>query len=96
MKHTTAFADEEATILTRLIKPQKKLPAAAARALLKLDFSPSDRKRMQHLLEKAQAGTLTPAERRLAECYSRAAHVLALFHSKARRSLKETPARKQA
>jgi hypothetical protein len=84
----------EATIWSRVVDPRTGgFTPQAARALLKLDFSAADRARMEELVDKAHAGTLTPAERREAESYDRVAHLLALLHSKARRSLRRAPAR---
>lgn len=78
----------DVAILDRLIQPERGGLSAAARNLLKIDFEPTDHERMHELAEKAQEGTLTPAERAERYEYERAGHVLALLHSKARRSLK--------
>lgn len=60
----------------------------AARTFLKFDFAPSDRKRMDELSERAQAGQLSMEEREELERYVRAGHVLALIQSKSRRAIK--------
>ena len=45
----------EAAILNRVIKPREStLSPAGARAILKLDFDPSDRERMHELTVKNQ------------------------------------------
>jgi hypothetical protein len=75
-------------ILSRLIRPERHdLSAAAARAILKIDFEPSDRERMNDLAEKARAGTLTPQEKAAIDNYERVGHLLDLMHAKARQSL---------
>ena len=54
---------EEAAILARLIKPWKKLPIAAARALSRIDLDENDRRRLHDLAQKNQAGMLTTKEK---------------------------------
>ena len=77
------------TIWDRVIDPEKEdLSPDAARSILRLDFRDQDRKRMLELASGRQAGTLLPVELAEAEEYRRAADVLALLQSKARRSLK--------
>jgi hypothetical protein len=61
---------------------------AAARAILKLQFSSIDKDRMRKLSAKARAGTLTADEDREIEQYERVACTLDILHSKARRVLK--------
>ena len=65
-----------------------ELSPTAARALLKLQFSESDRQRMRELAAKARAGTLTPEEDRLADTYERLGCLLDILHSESRRALK--------
>src|SRR5262249_8378644 len=68
----------EGAIWMRIVKAETgDLSSAAARILLRLDFSSADRRRMNALAEKASAGTLTARERKAAEAYNRVAHVLA-------------------
>jgi hypothetical protein len=43
---------------------------------------------MHELAAKAREGTLTPAEQHEAESYERIGHLVALWRSKARKSLK--------
>ncbi len=79
----------QATIWDRVIEPEREdLSPDAARSILRLDFRAQDRERMLELAAKGQAGTLLPIEVAEAEEYRRAADVLALLQSKARRSLK--------
>ena len=87
-KSADALSTTEGAIWTRIVKPEAEgLSREAAKTLLELDFSPSDRERMDELAEKARAGALTARERKDAETYNRVAHVLALLQSKARQSL---------
>jgi hypothetical protein len=89
MSSPTPPVDSDAAILSRLIEPEiENLPPEVARYLLSLDFCQSDRDRMHKLAAKAREGTLTPAEQHEAESYERIGHLVALWRSKARKSLK--------
>ena len=68
----------------------ENLPLEVARYLLSLDFCQRDRDRMHELAAKAREGTLTPAEQHEAESYECIGHLIALWRSKARKSLKTT------
>src|SRR5436190_103266 len=75
----------EGAILERIIEPEKAhLAPDVARYLLTLDFSSADRERMQQLAEKAQADTLTPAEKQDSENYQRVGQLLARMKDRAR------------
>jgi hypothetical protein len=88
MKTVTHLPLSEGDIWGRIVHPEAgDLSREAAEALLQLDFSPADHRRMGELGEKASAGSLTAKERREAETYNRVAHLLALLQSKARQSL---------
>ncbi len=79
----------EVAILRRVIDPEKAtFSAQAARDILALDFTQADKDRMRHLSAKASQGTLTLDEEDEINNYERAGHVLGIFQSKARRSLK--------
>ncbi len=79
----------EVAIFGRVLEPdQATLDAAAARAILALDFRQADKDRMRQLLAKAKAGTLTADEEIAIDNYERVGHMLSLMKSKARRSLK--------
>jgi hypothetical protein len=87
--HTTHTGTSEVAIFSRILEPdQATLPAAAARAILALDFSQADKDRMRELSAKAREGTLTPAEQSEINNYERVGHLLGILQSKARRSLK--------
>jgi hypothetical protein len=80
----------EAAILGRVIQPDRdNLPAAAARALLKFEFTAEDRRRMHELAVKNQDDALTSAERRELDAYLRVGRLLDLLAAKARLSLKK-------
>ena len=83
--------NHETAIWERLIRPRHSdLPASAARALLKMDFDASDKKRMNALAKKAQAGSLSETEEGQLENYRKAGFLLDLIRSKARLSLRVT------
>jgi hypothetical protein len=82
-------ANTETAIWGRVMKPDNgDLSAAAARAILRLNFHSTDLKRMNSLAAKAQHGTLSLEEREEIENYNRVGHLLALLQSKARKSLR--------
>jgi hypothetical protein len=91
MKAETLPPTTEGAIWARIVDPETgHLTRAAAQTLLGFDFQPSDRERMDALAEKARAGTLSPRERRDADCFNRVTHLLALLQSKARQSLRSS------
>lgn len=65
------------------------LSAVAARALLNVNFAPSDRERMRDLAAKARLGALSAAEEEEIDTYERLACLLDILHSKARQALKK-------
>src|SRR5262245_34145976 len=88
MKSTQPFHSETA-IWDRLLQPVGKgLSLQAARGLLRLDFTPADKERMQVLAGKAREGSLTATEQEELHTYERAGNLLALMKSKARQRLK--------
>jgi hypothetical protein len=84
-----AFATTDAAIWERVIQFEGELSPTAARALLKVRFSPGDVGRMRELSAKARAGSLTPEEERAIDTYERLGCVLDILHSKARRALRK-------
>jgi hypothetical protein len=79
----------ELAIFGRLLKPDKgDLSRELARYLLTLGFGEEDQARMRELAERNQAGALSSAEQEELQNYVKAGHLLALLHSKARKSLK--------
>jgi hypothetical protein len=81
----------EAEIFSRIFEPEKpNLSAAAARSILRLDFRPDDRARMNHLADKARQGRLSGKENRELDKFIHVGQLLAIMQSKARRSLRQT------
>jgi hypothetical protein len=79
----------EIAIFARLIKANdSNLSRELARYILTLGFDEQDQARMSELAERNQDGTLAPKELAELQSYVKAGHMLALLHSKARRSLK--------
>jgi hypothetical protein len=79
----------EIAIFARLIKVNDgDLSRELARYILTLGFDERDQARMRELAECNQEGALAPEEQEELQNYVKAGHLLALLHSKARRSLK--------
>ena len=82
-----------AEVWERTIQPgQADLTPDAARYFLKLAFAEADRARMDHLAEKARAGSLTDEEEAALDHYMQLGWFLDLMKSKARLSLGLRPA----
>ena len=91
MSKTTTVPPSEMTILRRVVdsdSDQTTLSADSARALLRLNFSASDKKRMNRLAAKNRLGKLKPDEEVELNNYIRVGQTLGILQSKARRSLK--------
>jgi len=87
---STAAANTEAEILSRIIAPGKpELPVQTAEAILALEFPGEDRERLDQLAEKAREGTLTGEEPLEIDAYERVGSFLSPLQSKARNSLKK-------
>ncbi len=90
----TAQADQkdktsEIAIFARLINAEDgDLARDLARYILTLGFNEEDQARMRELAERNQEGALASDEREELQNFVKAGHLLALLHSKARRSLK--------
>jgi hypothetical protein len=85
----TQSPNREAAILTRLVGADGlDFSAEAARAILAIDFGPSDKSRMRQLSAKAREGTLSHDEQAEIDSYERVGHFLNILQSKARRSLR--------
>jgi hypothetical protein len=79
----------ELAIFSRLLKADKgDLPRELARYVLTLGFEEEDQARMRELAERNQEGVLSTEEQEELQNYVNAGHLLALLHSKARKSLK--------
>ena len=92
MATTQAIKEDRTTeiaIFARLIKLDNgDLARELAHYILTLGFDEEDQARMRELAERNQEGTSTSEEREELQSYVKAGHLLALLHSKARRSLK--------
>ena len=88
MPSATAETSEMA-IFRRIVDPEQPfLSAEAAQVLLRLDFNPNDRIRMNQLAAKNRVGKLTPTEEQELNSYIRVGQMLGILQSKARRSLR--------
>jgi hypothetical protein len=86
---TSDIVTSDVAILSRVLEPRKPtFPIQAARAILALDFSESDKDWMRQLSAKAKLGTLTPEEQIAVDNYERVGHLINIMQSKARCSLK--------
>ncbi len=86
---TESLPNTEITILSRIIDPNDaSLSPEAAKSILALDFPERDHQRMSSLVEKNATGELTAEEQAELESYNNVGHLLALWQSKARVSLK--------
>jgi hypothetical protein len=78
----------EIAIFARLLKIDKgDLSHKLARYVLTLGFDEEDQARMTELAERNQAASLSSEEQEELRNYVKAGHLLALLHSKARKSL---------
>jgi hypothetical protein len=81
----------EIAIFGRLLKiDEGDLSRELARYVLTLGFGDEDQARMRGLAERNQAGALSAEEQDELRSYVKAGHLLALLHSKARKSLKRS------
>jgi hypothetical protein len=84
-----ASRTSDIAIFGRLIRAdQGDLSQQLARYLLTLGFDEADQERMRDLANRNQNGALSRAEKDELLNYVKAGHLLALLHSKARKSLK--------
>jgi hypothetical protein len=80
----------EVAIFGRLIRSdQGDLSRQLARYILTLGFDEADQARMSDLAARNQEGALSPEEMEELMNYVKAGHLLAVLHSKARKSLNE-------
>jgi len=89
MPPTTIVPTSEMAILRRVVdSDQRVLSPDAARAILRLRFSASDRGRMNRLAAKNRQGKVKSEEEVELNNYIRVGQTLGILQSKARRSLK--------
>lgn len=85
-------ATSEIAIFGRLLRTDRgELSHDLARYLLSLGFDKADQSRMLKLAEKNQQGKLSASGQTELSHFVKASHLLALLHSKARRSLRSEP-----
>ncbi len=88
MNRATKNGTSEIAIFSRLLKTDEgTLSRELARYVLTLGFPEEDQARMAELAERNQAGALSAEEQEELRNYVKAGHLLALMHSKARKSL---------
>jgi hypothetical protein len=79
----------EAEILEEVVSPNRSgLSADVAHWFLQMKFSKDATKRIRHLLQKNNRGTITAAERVMLDKYLRVGQFLDLLHAKAKLSLR--------
>jgi hypothetical protein len=79
----------EAAIFGRMVEGDSPLSRELAERILALDISPDDRRRVDELLQSAREGDLPESDREELENLVHVADLLSLWHSKARRALRE-------
>jgi hypothetical protein len=87
MKTQTIPETSEISIFGRIID-RGALSVASAKYLLSLDFSNEDKTRMEGLADRNQEDNLAAREKEELVGFSRAACLLGILHSKARKALK--------
>lgn len=75
----------------RVMQFDEAISPTAARALLKMKFSPPDLERLQDLSAKARLGALSEVEEIEIDTFERLGCLLDILHSKARRVLNRRP-----
>ncbi len=85
---TTHASESEVTILARFLGDGNgQLPEDVARYILALTISERDKARMHDLAVRNQGDALTPAEKEEMHAFGKAATLLSILKSKARRTL---------
>jgi len=89
----TGFANSEAVILSRAIRPEEgDLSPDAAKSLLNVRMPAADQERASELAAIACAGSLTEPEQAELDSYRGVGRLLELMKSKARLSLQNSEA----
>jgi hypothetical protein len=77
-------------LFTELLKSEaREMTPEVARYFLGIEFPTTHQERMHQLGEKAQNGTLSPAEGQQLDRYLNVTHVLGILKSRARRTLRD-------
>jgi hypothetical protein len=93
-KPSVSARPNEMAIFERLLSGGAEMTPALARYLLALRFPAEDEARMHELAEKNQEGSLSAEGKEELLAYARAGCLLGIFQSRARKTLKKTPAHK--
>ena len=89
---TTQASENEVTILARFLDNKNgRLPRNLARYILDHTISERDKARMHELAVRNQEDALTPAEKEELVGFAKAASLLSILKSKARRTLSIKP-----
>lgn len=92
---TTHPGENEVTILARFLDDKDgQLPGDVARYILDHEISERDKARMHDLAERNQSDELTVAEQEELHGFAKAASLLSILKSKARRTLGVKPERR--
>ena len=76
-----------ASILERVLTPDKPLSAAAAKAILALGFPDADKNRLKELAGKARAGTLSAEEQEEVEVYGSVGNLISILKIQVRKAM---------
>ena len=88
MTKSTLISDVD--VLEHVVWPVKgDMAPDAARAILELKFDGAATKRIRHLLQRNNRGTISAEERVTLEKFIRVGKLIDILHAKARLSLKE-------
>ena len=88
MKTNTINSNPAVAVWDHVMHFDESMSPTAARALLKMQFSPQDLARMQELAAKARRGDLTEPESVEIDTFERMGCLLDILHSQARRVLR--------
>jgi len=89
MSTATKRAPNEMAILRRVVdRKYSELSEAAARAIVRLDFDKTDRRRMNDLAARNRAGTISAIEVKELDSFIQVGQILGILKSKARQALK--------
>ena len=80
----------EAAIFSRVVEGSGELSSELAEHVLSLSISDGDQKRINDLLRRNAEGSLSDAERQELENFNHIADLISLWHSRARRVLKQS------
>jgi hypothetical protein len=88
MKTADIAIETEVDVWLRILYPGGKMTPQSARAVLNIKLSTQDKRRLRMLLQKGNAGTLSPEEEKELDGFERAGDMLAILQARARGVLK--------